>query len=136
MAPQSGISLVKNARLYRPTPACTDVPGDGFEGRRQAVFAALQDSQAAPLRSLLRLAAGAGRGRAPWVQAARAPSGQRDRGGGLPGRLSSLGDNGGVDPAAHIEARREAQKAWLHGGLEMVGDLVGHRLVKSAALAE
>src|SRR5580765_7470718 len=62
--------------------------------------------------------------------------GQRDRRGGLPARLSSLGDNAGVDAAAHVEARREPQEARPHGGVQMVGDLVRHGLVKRAAIAE
>src|SRR5690349_10488731 len=63
-------------------------------------------------------------------------SGQRDRGRGLPPRLSALGDNGGENAAAHVEARREAQITGPARGVQMIGDLVGHRLVKSSAVAE
>ena len=54
----------------------------------------------------------------------------------LPIRLSSLGDNRGVDSAAHIEAGGEPEEACLHRALQMVRNLVGHRLVKRAAIAE
>src|SRR3984893_1392552 len=96
----NSISLVKDARLYRPTPGCT-----GVLARAARRFVA---------RSL----------------------GQRDGGRGSPGLLSSLGDNGGVDSAAHVEARGQPQEARLQCGLQMIGNLVGHGLVIRAAVTK
>src|ERR1700752_1852683 len=73
---------------------------------------------------------GDGAVRCTWI------SGQRDRGWWLPTRLSALGDNGGEDPAAHVEARREAQVPRLDRGVQVIGDLVRHGFVKGAAVAE
>src|SRR5215467_5853180 len=88
---------------------------------------ALSDARGARYRTLPR----------GWRGAAKAGSlRQRDRRRGLPPRLSALGDNGGKDPAAHVEAGREAQVTRPDRGVQVIGDLVGHRLVKSPAVAE
>ena len=57
-------------------------------------------------------------------------------GDGLPARLSPLDDDGGVDPPADVEPRGQAQEARMRGRRNVIGDLVRHRLVKRAAIAE
>ena len=77
---------VKNARLYRRTPRCTGVP---------------ENCKTACHDRLFYPAAGkVGLGGCP-----RGRLGQGHGRGGLPAGLSALRDNGGVDPAAHVEAR-------------------------------
>src|ERR1700730_11420922 len=61
---------------------------------------------------------------------------QRDGGRRLPAVLSSLGDNGRVDSAAHVEARRQPQEARLQCGLQVIGNFVGHGLVIHAAITK
>src|ERR1700730_2281103 len=61
---------------------------------------------------------------------------QRDGGRRPPGVLSSLGDNGRVDSAAHVEARTQPQEARLQCGLQVIGNLVGHRLVIRGAITK
>src|SRR5882724_5117070 len=55
---------------------------------------------------------------------------------GLPGGLSSLDNDRGIDPPADVEAGREAQEARVQGARQPVGDLVRDRLVKGAAIPE
>src|SRR5262245_39655086 len=47
-----------------------------------------------------------------------------------------LGDDRGVDAAAHVESGRETHETWRDGGNQVLEDLVGDRLVKRAAIAE
>src|SRR5690606_11043548 len=61
---------------------------------------------------------------------------QGDRWRGLPTGLASLHDDGGVDSATHVEARGQSQEARTDRTCEVIGDLVGHRLVKGAAVPE
>src|SRR5580704_17584446 len=112
---------LKNARLYRRTWGCT-VPQRGVNKALKWHGSRPADG---PAHGAGRLPAGGD-----------AASGQRHRGRGLPLRLSALRDNGGVDAAAHVEARRQAQKARRDCGLQMIGDLIGDRLVEGAAIAE
>src|SRR5882724_8154551 len=125
MAPQNSISLVKNARLYRPTPGCT-----AYTARRLPVAAHEEHAAARRAHTLLR---GGGWGS---VTARSRRSGQANGGLGLPAALSSLGDNGGMDSAAHVEARGEPQEARPERRLQMIGDLVGHGLVVGAAITK
>ncbi len=47
-----------------------------------------------------------------------------------PAGLSVLGDHCGENPAANVPAGREPQVTWLGGLHHVIGDLVGHGLVK------
>src|SRR5882762_4140778 len=126
MAPQNSISLVKNARLYRPTPGCTGVlPLSGA-----AAYTARRLPAAAHAARCFEAAV---RGQ---VTAGSRRSGQANGGLGLPAALSSLGDNGGMDSAAHVEARGEPQEARPERRLQMIGDLVGNGLVVGAAITK
>ena len=61
---------------------------------------------------------------------------QRDSGRRLPARLSPFHDDGRVDAAPDIEARREPQEARVCRCIKMVGDLIRHGLVKGSTVAE
>src|SRR4051812_39347220 len=53
----------------------------------------------------------------------------------FPAFLAVLGNDAGMDAAAHVEARFELHVSGPHGGGEIAEDLVGHRLVESALVA-
>ena len=113
-APQNGIGLVKNARLYRPTPACTDAP----RPRQQAV------------RTRCPAALTRGRSSTQLRDSVHA------RGAGCqPGCRRSATTVVWIPPRTLKRAVRR-RKRGCTAAVEVVGDLVGHRLVKSAALAE
>src|SRR5580704_1226671 len=120
MAPQNSSASLKNARIYRPTPACTDVlQRSGLRGAAGCRNGVLRPQK----------------GAAASARAARSLR-QGDAGSWPPVALSALRDNGGVDAAAHIEARTQTQEARVQRAIEMIGDLVGDRFVEGAAIAE
>ena len=63
-------------------------------------------------------------------------SGQFDRRGGRQPVLAPFDDHCGVDTAPDIEFARQPRKRGCAGAGQIVGDLVGHGLVKGAAVAK
>jgi hypothetical protein len=63
-------------------------------------------------------------------------SGQCHRLGRLPLGVTVLGDDGGVDAAAHVEVRGQPHEAWLGDFDQVIQDAIGHRLVKGTFVTE